>query len=170
MAEFRQVPGGRETPQGELRPEVVEDEIPGSPVAEEPGGGGGSNSNESKLSPREEEELDPRIQEGRKARQPRLSVLTTTSVGYRTTATRSYHGPHELPKGESKRHTNVGEKRETSGETTERTDDLGCPVSTRSPHNQHPSRKPHDQGYITLLQMKTVPGHRSREQSKGGPC
>lgn len=63
MAEFRQVPGGRETPQGELRPEVVEDEIPRSPVAEEPGGGGGSNSNESKLSPREEEELDPRIQE-----------------------------------------------------------------------------------------------------------
>lgn len=62
MAEFRQVPGGRETPQGELRPEVVEDEIPRSPVAEEPGGGGGSNSNESKLSPREEEELDPRIQ------------------------------------------------------------------------------------------------------------
>uniref|UniRef100_UPI0040388098 SH3 domain-binding protein 5-like isoform X4 n=2 Tax=Callospermophilus lateralis TaxID=76772 RepID=UPI0040388098 len=63
MAEFRQVPGGRETPQGELRPEVVEDEIPRSPVAEEPGGGGGSNSSESKLSPREEEELDPRIQE-----------------------------------------------------------------------------------------------------------
>ncbi|MBZ3886586.1 SH3 domain-binding protein 5-like [Sciurus carolinensis] len=63
MAEFRPVPGGRETPQGELRPEVVEDEIPRSPVAEEPGGGGGSNNNESKLSPREEEELDPRIQE-----------------------------------------------------------------------------------------------------------
>ncbi|XP_006219448.1 SH3 domain-binding protein 5-like [Vicugna pacos] len=62
MAELRQVPGGRETPQGELRPEVVEDEVPRSPVAEEPGGGG-SNSSEAKLSPREEEELDPRIQE-----------------------------------------------------------------------------------------------------------
>ncbi|XP_007954335.1 SH3 domain-binding protein 5-like [Orycteropus afer afer] len=62
MAEFRQVPGGRETPQGELRPEVVEDEVPRNPVAEEPGGGG-SNSSETKLSPREEEELDPRIQE-----------------------------------------------------------------------------------------------------------
>ncbi|XP_006893957.1 PREDICTED: SH3 domain-binding protein 5-like [Elephantulus edwardii] len=62
MAELRQVPGGRETPQGELRPEVVEDEVPRNPVAEEPGGGG-SNSTESKLSPREEEELDPRIQE-----------------------------------------------------------------------------------------------------------
>ncbi|KAJ1060667.1 hypothetical protein K5549_016081, partial [Capra hircus] len=62
MAELRQIPGGRETPQGELRPEVVEDEVPRSPVAEEPGGGG-SNSSESKLSPREEEELDPRIQE-----------------------------------------------------------------------------------------------------------
>ncbi|XP_012516765.1 PREDICTED: SH3 domain-binding protein 5-like isoform X1 [Propithecus coquereli] len=62
MAELRQVPGGRETPQGELRPEVVEDEVPRSPVAEEPGGGGSSNS-EAKLSPREEEELDPRIQE-----------------------------------------------------------------------------------------------------------
>lgn len=61
MAELRQIPGGRETPQGELRPEVVEDEVPRSPVAEEPGGGG-SNSSESKLSPREEEELDPRIQ------------------------------------------------------------------------------------------------------------
>ncbi|KAI4541327.1 hypothetical protein MG293_008469 [Ovis ammon polii] len=64
MAELRQIPGGRETPQGELRPEVVEDEVPRSPVAEEPGGGG-SNSSESKLSPREEEELDPRIQEAR---------------------------------------------------------------------------------------------------------
>nr|XP_025148625.1 SH3 domain-binding protein 5-like isoform X1 [Bubalus bubalis]XP_025148626.1 SH3 domain-binding protein 5-like isoform X1 [Bubalus bubalis]XP_025148627.1 SH3 domain-binding protein 5-like isoform X1 [Bubalus bubalis] len=62
MAELRQIPGGRETPQGELRPEVVEDEVPRSPVAEEPGGGG-SNSSEAKLSPREEEELDPRIQE-----------------------------------------------------------------------------------------------------------
>ena len=61
MAELRQVPGGRETPQGELRPAVVEDEVPRSPVAEEPGGGG-SNSSEAKLSPREEEELDPRIQ------------------------------------------------------------------------------------------------------------
>ncbi|GAB5566517.1 SH3 domain-binding protein 5-like [Prionailurus iriomotensis] len=62
MAEFRQVPGGRETPQGELRSEVVEDEVPRSPVAEEPGRGG-NNSSETKLSPREEEELDPRIQE-----------------------------------------------------------------------------------------------------------
>ncbi|KAM6148994.1 SH3 domain-binding protein 5-like isoform 2-T3 [Erethizon dorsatum] len=62
MAEFRQVSGGRETPQGELRPEVVEDEVPRSPGTEEPGGGG-SSSSESKLSPREEEELDPRIQE-----------------------------------------------------------------------------------------------------------
>ncbi|XP_057564523.1 SH3 domain-binding protein 5-like isoform X2 [Hippopotamus amphibius kiboko] len=62
MAELRQIPGGRETPQGELRSEVVEDEVPRSPVAEEPGGGG-SNSSETKLSPREEEELDPRIQE-----------------------------------------------------------------------------------------------------------
>ncbi|XP_023408289.2 SH3 domain-binding protein 5-like isoform X1 [Loxodonta africana] len=61
MAEPRQVPGGRETPQGELRPEV-EDEVPRSPVEEEPGGGR-SNSSETKLSPREEEELDPRIQE-----------------------------------------------------------------------------------------------------------
>ncbi|XP_014442932.1 SH3 domain-binding protein 5-like [Tupaia chinensis] len=61
MAELRQVRGGRETPQGELR-EVVEDEVPRSPVAEEPGGGG-SSSSEAKLSPREEEELDPRIQE-----------------------------------------------------------------------------------------------------------
>lgn len=60
MAEPRQVPGGRETPQGELRPEV-EDEVPRSPVEEEPGGGR-SNSSETKLSPREEEELDPRIQ------------------------------------------------------------------------------------------------------------
>ncbi|XP_004640988.1 SH3 domain-binding protein 5-like [Octodon degus] len=63
MAELRQVPGGRETPQGELRPEVVEDEVPGSPGAEEPGGGGSGSSSEPKLSPREEEELDPRIQE-----------------------------------------------------------------------------------------------------------
>ncbi|XP_011708675.1 SH3 domain-binding protein 5-like isoform X1 [Macaca nemestrina] len=62
MAELRQVPGGRETPQGELRPEVAEDEVPRSPVAEEPEGGG-SSSSEAKLSPREEEELDPRIQE-----------------------------------------------------------------------------------------------------------
>ncbi|XP_010628400.1 SH3 domain-binding protein 5-like [Fukomys damarensis] len=62
MAEFRQVPGGRETPQGELRPEVVEDEVPRSPGPEDPGGRG-SSSSESKLSPREEEELDPRIQE-----------------------------------------------------------------------------------------------------------
>lgn len=61
MAEFRQVPGGRETPQGELRPEVVEDEVPRSPGTEDPVGGG-SSSSESKLSPREEEELDPRIQ------------------------------------------------------------------------------------------------------------
>lgn len=61
MAELRQVPGGRETPQGELRPEVVEDEVPRSPVAEEPRGDG-SNSTEAKSSPREEEELDPRIQ------------------------------------------------------------------------------------------------------------
>lgn len=62
MADLKKAPGGRETPQGELRPEVVEDEVPRSPVAEEPGGGG-SNSSETKLSPREEEELDPRIQE-----------------------------------------------------------------------------------------------------------
>ncbi|XP_069932064.1 SH3 domain-binding protein 5-like isoform X3 [Oryctolagus cuniculus] len=62
MAEFRQAPGGRETPQGELRPEAVEEEVPRSPGAEEPGGGGGG-SGEAKLSPREEEELDPRIQE-----------------------------------------------------------------------------------------------------------
>lgn len=62
MAEFRQVPGGRETPQGELRPDVVEDEVPRSPGPEDPGGRG-SSSSESKLSPREEEELDPRIQE-----------------------------------------------------------------------------------------------------------
>lgn len=61
MAELRPVPGGRETPQGELRPEVVEDEIPRSPVVEE-SQGDGSNSSESKLSPGEEEELDPRIQ------------------------------------------------------------------------------------------------------------
>ncbi|KAL1780227.1 SH3 domain-binding protein 5-like [Sigmodon hispidus] len=60
MADFKKAPGGRETPQGELRPEAVEDEVPRSPVAEEPGGGGNS---ETKLSPREEEELDPRIQE-----------------------------------------------------------------------------------------------------------
>ncbi|XP_057346405.1 SH3 domain-binding protein 5-like isoform X2 [Manis pentadactyla] len=60
MAELRPVPGGRETPQGELRPEV-QDEAPRSPVAEEPGGGGSSRG-EAKLSPREEEELDPRIQ------------------------------------------------------------------------------------------------------------
>ncbi|XP_036924773.1 SH3 domain-binding protein 5-like [Sturnira hondurensis] len=62
MAELRQVPGGRETPQGELRPEAVEDEIPRSPVSEEPRGDG-SNPSESKFSPGEEEELDPRIQE-----------------------------------------------------------------------------------------------------------
>ncbi|MEJ1288469.1 olfactory receptor 132 [Cricetulus griseus] len=62
MADFKKAPGGRETPQGELWPEVVEDEAPRSLVAEEPGGGG-SNSSETKLSPREEEELDPRIQE-----------------------------------------------------------------------------------------------------------
>ncbi|KAM5298653.1 SH3 domain-binding protein 5-like isoform 2-T2 [Ctenodactylus gundi] len=62
MAEFRQAPGGRETPQGELCQEAMEEEVPRSPVAEEPGGGGGGSS-ESKLSPREEEELDPRIQE-----------------------------------------------------------------------------------------------------------
>ncbi|XP_004841652.1 SH3 domain-binding protein 5-like [Heterocephalus glaber] len=62
MAEFRHVPGGRETPQGELRPEVVEDEVPRSPGPEEPGDSG-SSSTESKLLPREEEELDPRIQE-----------------------------------------------------------------------------------------------------------
>lgn len=61
MAELRQVPGGRETPQGELRPDVVEDEVPPSAVAEE-SRGGGSNSSEAKLSPREDEELDPRIQ------------------------------------------------------------------------------------------------------------
>lgn len=61
MAELRQVPGGRETPQGELQPEVVEDEVPRSPVAEEPQGDE-SNSSEAKLSPVEEEELDPRIQ------------------------------------------------------------------------------------------------------------
>lgn len=59
MAEHRQASGGRETPQGELRPELVEDEGPRSPAAEEPGGAGGG---EAKLSPREEEELDPRIQ------------------------------------------------------------------------------------------------------------
>ncbi|KAM8764392.1 SH3 domain-binding protein 5-like isoform 1-T2 [Rhynchonycteris naso] len=62
MAEFRKVPGGRETPQGEWRSVVVEDEVPQSPVSEEPRGEG-SNSSEAKLSPREEEELDPRIQE-----------------------------------------------------------------------------------------------------------
>lgn len=61
MSELRQVPGGRETPQGELRPDVVEDEVPPSPVAEE-SLGGGSSSSEAKLSPREDEELDPRIQ------------------------------------------------------------------------------------------------------------
>lgn len=61
MADLKKAPGGRETPQGELRSEVVEDEVPRSPVAEEPGGGG-SSSSETKLSPREEEELDPRIQ------------------------------------------------------------------------------------------------------------
>lgn len=61
MAELRQVPGGRETPQGELRPAVVEEEVPRSPVAEEPRGDG-SNSSEAKLFPGEEEELDPRIQ------------------------------------------------------------------------------------------------------------
>lgn len=75
MAEFRPVPGGRETPQGELRSEVVEDEVPRSPVAEEPGRGG-SSSSEAKLSPREEEELDPRIQvrrlRGRRDREPRF--------------------------------------------------------------------------------------------------
>ncbi|XP_074081341.1 SH3 domain-binding protein 5-like isoform X2 [Macrotis lagotis] len=63
MAEPRQVPGGRETPQGELRPEVVEDETPRSPSPEEMRGGRSSSSSETKLSPREEEELDPRIQE-----------------------------------------------------------------------------------------------------------
>lgn len=61
MAELRQVSGGRETPQGELRPEVVEDEVSRSPVAEEPRGDG-SHSGEAKLFPGEEEELDPRIQ------------------------------------------------------------------------------------------------------------
>lgn len=61
MAELRQVPGGRETPQGELQPGVVGDEVPRSPVAEEPQGDE-SNSSEAKLSPVEEEELDPRIQ------------------------------------------------------------------------------------------------------------
>ena len=61
MAEFRPAPGGRETPQGELRAEVVEDEGPRSPVSEEPPRSG-SGSTEAKLSPREEEELDPRIQ------------------------------------------------------------------------------------------------------------
>lgn len=61
MADLKKAAGGRETPQGELRSEVVEDEGPRSPVAEEPGGSG-SNSSETKLSPREEEELDPRIQ------------------------------------------------------------------------------------------------------------
>ncbi|XP_027696818.1 SH3 domain-binding protein 5-like isoform X1 [Vombatus ursinus] len=63
MAEPRQVPGGRETPQGELRPEVVEDEAPRSPSQEEMRGGQSGSSSETKLSPREEEELDPRIQE-----------------------------------------------------------------------------------------------------------
>ncbi|XP_044528909.1 SH3 domain-binding protein 5-like isoform X1 [Gracilinanus agilis] len=63
MAEPRQVPGGRETPQGELRPDVVEDEASVSPGPEEMGGGRSSSSSETKLSPREEEELDPRIQE-----------------------------------------------------------------------------------------------------------
>ncbi|XP_066122205.1 SH3 domain-binding protein 5-like isoform X2 [Saccopteryx bilineata] len=62
MAEFRKVTGGRETPQGERWPVVVEDEVPQSSVAEEPRGEG-SNSSEAKLSPTEEEELDPRIQE-----------------------------------------------------------------------------------------------------------
>lgn len=73
MAEFRPVPGGRETPQGELRVEVVEDESSRSPVAEEPGRGGGSHGSEAKLSPREEEELDPRIQV-RRHRAPRFQL------------------------------------------------------------------------------------------------
>ncbi|XP_068932816.1 SH3 domain-binding protein 5-like isoform X1 [Petaurus breviceps papuanus] len=63
MAEPRQVPGGRETPQGERRAEVVEDETPRSPSPDEMRGGRSSSSSETKLSPREEEELDPRIQE-----------------------------------------------------------------------------------------------------------
>lgn len=75
MADFKKAPGGRETPQGELRPEVVEDEVPRSPVAEEPGG---SISSETKLSPREEEELDPRIQvrtlSGRGGGKPRFQT------------------------------------------------------------------------------------------------
>ncbi|EGW15005.1 SH3 domain-binding protein 5-like [Cricetulus griseus] len=78
MADFKKSPGGRETPQGELRPEVVEDEVPRSPAAEEPGGGG-SNSGETKLSPREEEELDPRIQvrtlSGRSGREAQIPDL-----------------------------------------------------------------------------------------------
>lgn len=84
MAEFRQVPGGRETPQGEIRPEVVEDELTRSPVSEEPQRGR-SNSNEAKLSPREEEELDPRIQVRRfsKKRDFRLPELLSDDYGTR---------------------------------------------------------------------------------------
>ncbi|XP_074121090.1 SH3 domain-binding protein 5-like isoform X4 [Sminthopsis crassicaudata] len=63
MAEPRQVPGGRETPQGELQSGVVDNEALRSPSPEERRGGRSSNSSETKLSPREEEELDPRIQE-----------------------------------------------------------------------------------------------------------
>lgn len=78
MADFKKAPGGRETPQGELRPEMVEDEVPRSPVAEEPGGGGSNGGSETKLSPREEEELDPRIQVrgpgGRRGGKPRFQT------------------------------------------------------------------------------------------------
>lgn len=63
MAELRQVPGGRETPQGELRPEAGPDEGRRSPAAEEPRGAG-SSGGEAKVFPAEEEELDPRIQVG----------------------------------------------------------------------------------------------------------
>lgn len=95
MAELRQVPGGRETPQGELRPEVVEDEIPRSPVTEEPQGDG-SNSSESKLSPGEEEELDPRIQvrHGRERRVPPfLESWQTSALGQeRKTVLSTNHG------------------------------------------------------------------------------
>ncbi|XP_069850186.1 SH3 domain-binding protein 5-like [Dipodomys merriami] len=62
MAECRQAPGGRETPPGELRPEPVEDAAPRSPAAEPPAAGRGRGG-DAKVPPREEEELDPRIQE-----------------------------------------------------------------------------------------------------------
>lgn len=74
MAELRPVPGGRETPQGELRPEAGPDEGPRSPVAEEPRGDGSSGS-EAKVFPGEEEELDPRIQVRGPTESPGASFL-----------------------------------------------------------------------------------------------